>query len=289
MENPRSVPRPCGTAAGADVGATLVKLAVRDARGETSTATLPTDALDTVAQRLRDLAPSGSGLGITGGGAPRLAERLAQPAVLVGEIEAWAEGARRLLGREPPERFLVVSVGTGTLALLVEARGVTRVGGTALGGGTILGLAAALFRERDFDAIAALAQRGDRRRVDLLIRDIYPAGDFLLPGDVNAASFAKLARADSGTPDAADLAHGIMGLVGENIALICTGLAARLEVQLIAFGGSTLRANPSFTAILGGACAALGRSPHFLADGQYAGAVGALVLAEAGASSVATE
>ena len=57
------------------------------------------------------------------------------------------------------------------------------------------GSAAALFGERDFDAIAALAQRGDRRRVDLLVSDIYPDGDFLLPGDVNAASFAKLARA----------------------------------------------------------------------------------------------
>jgi len=268
-------PRVCG----ADVGATLVKLAVRDARGDTSTATLPADALDAVAERLRDLAPSR--LGITGGGAPRLAERLVRPAVLVSEFEAWAEGARQLLGREAPERFLVVSVGTGTSALLVEPQRVSRAGGTALGGGAIVGLGAALFGERDFDAIAALAARGDRSRVDLLIRDIYPRGDFLLPGDVNAASFAKLARTGNGRADAADLAHGIMGLVGENVALICAGLAARLDVQLIAFGGSTLRANPTLNAILGGVCAALGRQPHFLADGQFAGAVGALALAEA--------
>jgi type II pantothenate kinase len=267
-------PRVCG----ADVGATLVKLAVRDAHGDTSTATLPAEALDAVAERLLDLAPRQ--LGLTGGGAPRLAERLAQPALLIGEFEAWAEGARQLLGREAPERFLVVSVGTGTSALLVEPGRVSRVGGTALGGGTILGLGAALCGVRDFDALAALAARGDRRRVDLLIRDVYPDGDFLLPGDANAASFAKLARADGGVSDAADLAHGIMGLVGENVALICTGLAARLEVGLIAFGGSTLRDNPALTAILGGVCAVLGRNPHFLADGQYAGALGALALAQ---------
>jgi hypothetical protein len=30
-------------------------------------------------------------------------------------------------------------------------------------------------------------------------------------------------------------------------------------------------------------CAALGRKPHFLADGQFAGALGALALAEADA------
>ena len=270
-----------GTVAGADVGATLVKLAVRDSRGNTSTATLPAEALDAVAERLRDLAPSR--LGLTGGGAPRLVERLAQPAMLVGEFEAWAEGARQLLGRDAPERFLVVSVGTGTSALLVEPRRVTRVGGTALGGGAIVGLGAVLCGVRDFDAIAALAARGDRRRVDLLIRDIYPEGDFLLPGDVNAASFAKLARADGRTPDAADLAHGIMGLVGENVALICAGLAARVGVELIAFGGSTLRDNPGLTGTLGGVCAVLGRRPHFLADGPFAGAIGALALAETAA------
>ncbi len=272
---PRSRSR--GAAAGADVGATLVKLAMRDARGRTTTATLPADALDVVAQRLRDLAPRG--LGLTGGGAPRLAERLAQPPPTVGEFEAWAAGARLLLGREAPARFLVVSVGTGTSAMLVDADGVTRVGGTALGGGAILGLGAALCGERDFDAIAALAQRGDRRRVDLLISDIYPAGDFLLPGDVNAASFAKLASARS-APSAGDLAHAIMSLVGENIALICTGLAAHAGVELIAFGGSTLRANPALTAILEAICKFSGRSPLFLTDGQYAGALGALALAE---------
>lgn len=265
-------------AAGADVGATLVKLVVRDAGGATQRFTLPADALGAVADRLRGLAPAR--LGLTGGGAPRLAERLTLPATLVGEFTAWAEGARQLLGGDAAPRFLVVSVGTGTSALLVEPGSVTRVGGTALGGGTIVGLGAALCGVREFDALVALAARGDRRRVDLLIRDVYPGGDFLLPGDVNAASFAKLARGD-GTADAADLAHGIMGLVGENVGLICAGLAARHDVAQVAWGGSTLRDNPALTAILGGVCAVLGLEPHFLADGQFAGALGALALAEA--------
>src|SRR5262249_37262180 len=239
----RSPKRNRGPAAGADVGATLVKLAVRDARGRISTETLASDALDAVAERLRDL--TADRVGLTGGGAPRLAERLAQPPPTVGEFEAWAEGARQLLGTAAPQRFLVVSVGTGTSALLVEPGRATRAGGTALGGGAILGLGAALCGERDFDAIAALAQRGDRRRVDLLIRDIYPSGDFVLPGDINAASFAKLARAGAAPAAASDLAHAIMGMVGENVGLICAGLAARAGLDFIAFGGSTLRANPA--------------------------------------------
>ena len=265
-------------AAGADVGATLVKLALRDASGDTETAALPAHAIGEVAERIGEIDPTR--VGLTGGGAPRLAERIAKPTIAIGEFEAWAAGARALLedDLEPTERFLVVSVGTGTSAMLVEPEGARRVGGTALGGGTVMGLGAALLGESDFATIAALASEGDRGRVDLLISDIYPEGDFLLPGSVNAASFGKLARHGTPEVDRADLAHGIMGLIGENVGLICAGLAAHHDVTRIVFGGSTLRANPALTDIVGGVCLVSGRSPHFPADGQYAGALGALKL-----------
>ena len=66
--------------------------------------------------------------------------------------------------------------------------------------------------------------------------------------------------------------------MGENVGLICAGIATRVGVDRIVFGGSTLRGNAALAAILGGVCLALGRSPHFLAEGQYAGALGALAL-----------
>ena len=161
-----------GRAAGADVGATLVKLAYREESGVTITEALSASALDRVAERLAEIAPER--VGLTGGGAPQLAKRVHAPTVTIGEVDAWAAGARALLALEgeDTERFLLVSVGTGTSAMLVEPGRVSRVGGTALGGGTILGLSAALTGEREFDAIAELAARGDRRRVDLLISDI---------------------------------------------------------------------------------------------------------------------
>jgi hypothetical protein len=62
------------------------------------------------------------------------------------------------------------------------------------------------------------------------------------------------------------------------VGLICAGLAAHHDVTRIIFGGSTLRANSALTDIVGGACLVSGRSPHFPADGQYAGALGALAL-----------
>jgi type II pantothenate kinase len=75
-----------------------------------------------------------------------------------------------------------------------------------------------------------------------------------------------------------------MGLVGENVALICCGLAGATGVERIVFGGSTLRDNPSLATILVGAVLALGRRPTCLQRGDYAGALGALEQARSGIS-----
>jgi type II pantothenate kinase len=275
-----------GPVAGADVGATLVKLAIRGAGGDTGLETFPAAEVETVARRLR--AAGAARVGVTGGGgAQRLTHLLDSDTVQVAEFDAWSTGARRMLaGRDVVlGRFLLVSVGTGTSAMLVDGRRVSRVGGTALGGGTVLGLGARLTGLQRFEEIAELAAAGDRRKVDLLVSDIYPDGDFLLPGEVNAASFAKLAIRQAGQVDPADLAHGVMGLVGENVALICCGLAAAAKVEHIAWGGTTLRNNPSLVAVLSGVCRALGRQPLFLPKGEFVGALGALEWAADGVMS----
>jgi len=281
LDSHRPPQRSARPAAGADVGATLVKLALRDASGATETLAVPAAALDAAAERIREI--GSEDVGLTGGGAPKLAERVALPSITVGEFEAWAAGARALLEDDmpPAERFLLVSMGTGTSIMLVEPDGVSRVGGTALGGGTVVGLGAAMLGEHDFETIAALAREGDRRRVDLLVSDIYPDGDSPLPGDVNAASFGKLAQPGAAPVARADLANAIMGLVGENVGLLTAGLAARHGTERVVFGGSTLRGNPTLAEIVGGLCRVLGHLPLFPPEGQYAGALGALTLGSA--------
>jgi type II pantothenate kinase len=279
LASPSSHPLPSEPALGADVGATLIKLAIRNGSGETELESAPAEALDDVARRVSSLQPLR--IALTGGGAGRLARLIPADTARVQEFEAWGTGAHRMLRQagSHTERFLLVSVGTGTSAMLVDGGEVRRVGGTALGGGTVLGLGAALLGTRRFDDIANLAREGDRRRVDLLVSDIYGDEQFSLPGDVNAASFAKLASVPSdATADRRDLAHSVMGLVGENVGLICCGLAAATKVERIVFGGSTLRDNDALVQILGGACRALGREPLFLPGGEFAGAIGALEL-----------
>jgi type II pantothenate kinase len=263
--------------AGADVGTSLIKLAVRDGTGPARYERVPAGDLAGAAAHL--VASQPSRVGLTGGGAPRLARLLPSDTAHVAEFDAWAAGARAMLAAEGPlpERFLLVSLGTGTSAMLVEPGSVRRVGGTALGGGTLAGLGRALAGTSRFEELAALARQGDRRRVDLLISDVYPEGSFQLPPDINAASFARLARlAESERPRAADLAHALMGLVGENVALICCGLAAAAQVERIVFGGTPLRDNAALVDVLRLICLALGRQTTFLPQGEFAGALGAL-------------
>lgn len=279
--SPRRTGAEGGTQLGADVGATLAKLAIRRRDGELDLRLIPSTATEQLAREIASL--GAERVVLTGGGASLLSERLGLAEAPVNEFEAWATGARAILhreGRDTPERFLLVSVGTGTSAMLVGEEGAVRVGGTALGGGTLAGLAIALVGTSDFDAVAQLAQEGDRRHVDLLVGDIYPSGALPLPGDLNAASFAKLARvSEEAARDPRNLAHAIMGLVGENVALICGGLAAAAGVARILYGGTTLRNNPAITDILCLLARLHACEATILRDGEFTGALGALEFA----------
>ena len=156
---------------------------------------------------------------------------------------------------------------------------VVRVGGTALGGGTLIGLVAALTGSSGFEEIVELAAAGDRRNVDLLVSDIYPAGELPLPGDLNASSFAKLGRPGEGRADPRDLAHAVVGMVGENVGLICGGLAAANGVSRIVYGGSTLLGNRALADVLQVMAVVRGQEAVFLERPGFAGALGALSIA----------
>jgi type II pantothenate kinase len=215
---------------------------------------------------------------VTGGGARTFASEIGGvPVERVEEFEAWRRGAPALAARagvDLPERYLLVSLGTGTSVLAINESGVRRVGGTALGGGTILGLGQLLLRVGSFKRLTELAARGDRRSVDLLVGDIYPNGGIPLPLEITASSFAKL---ESTRPE--DLARALMGLVGENVALICAGLAREVDAQAVLYCGSTLSGNPVLEEILTQVSGMMGREVDFLAEGAYCGAVGAALLA----------
>lgn len=222
-------------------------------------------------------------LAATGAGARRLAKQLTGEtlAVVADEFVAWGLGEEALLAEAdfvPSHPHLLVSLGTGTSILRVEnGASVVRVGGTGLGGGTLQGFGRLLLGESDHDTLSALAAQGDRRRVDLLVRDLYGAGEIALSGDLTAANLGRVTSRDP-----RDLAHAIVGLIGENVALLAGALArqdgGRPPLDIV-YAGSTLRSNPALRYVLAFVSSLSGATARFLPRGEFVGAVGALVTA----------
>jgi type II pantothenate kinase len=270
--------------AGVDIGATLAKavLVRADAGLETfEPLVCPSTDLSALAAFLSNR-PS-LRLAATGAGAQRLAGlvKSAEPPVLADEFEAWGEGERVLLRRAeftPTTPHYLVSLGTGTSILRIGQEGrVSRAGGTGLGGGTLRGFGQLLLGQADHDALTTLAAQGDRRRVDLLVRDLYPSGDIALQGDLTASNLGRIASRDS-----RDVANAITGLVGENIALLAAALSKQEVVPFpldIVYAGSTLRQNVALRDVLAFATSVGGARALFLPNGEFVGAVGALARA----------
>lgn len=263
---------------GVDAGASLWKLA-RVEEG-LDLELLPAGAVEEVRRRVGEWAPEQ--VHVTGGGATKIEMALeGTPVRHVSEFEAWARGVPVLAGRagwDLPQRYLLVSLGTGTSVLEIDGGTVQRVGWMALGGGTLLGLARLLCRAESYAEVAELASRGQRGRVDLLVGDVYPGADLasigLDPG-LTASSFAKLASREPQDLAPQDLAHALMGLLGENVAIAASAMAHSRSVETLVFGGSALEANPTLQEILKRTVGMSRREAWILPDGAFCGAVGA--------------
>ncbi len=257
---------------GLDLGSTLAKFAVAT-DGALHLSHVPVTEEASIRATLADHRESP--LALTGVRAATWAEALAERKPLVlSEFDATGLGARVLLARAGQvceEPFLVASVGTGTSVLCVDGDNVWRVGGTALGGGTLEGLGELLCGAADYAALAALAAAGDRHQVDLLVRDVYPQVEGEMLGALTAANFG---RVRSRQP--ADVAHGLCGLVGENLGLLCGTLARLHKASHVWFCGGTITANSALAGILLGTTRYAGAEAQILEDGLYCAAVGGL-------------
>jgi type II pantothenate kinase len=154
-----------------------------------------------------------SSIAVTGVGATFLDEFLfGIPLVRIDEFEAIGIGGTRLTNLQ---KAVVVSMGTGTALVKVDSGNIEHLGGTGIGGGTLLGLARHMLKMTDFETIVELAQNGSLTSVDLTIGDIAGKDIGFLPPDATASNFGK--HGDKATT--ADLALGIINLVCQSIGM----------------------------------------------------------------------
>lgn len=150
----------------------------------------------------------------------------------VEEFEAIGLGGLYLSGLQ---RAVVVSMGTGTATVMADGNKRVYLGGTGVGGGTLMGLSGKILGMRNIDHISELAMDGDLANVDLRIGDISEKDiSSTLRATTTAANFGKL----SDTATKADIALGIINLVFETVGMVAIFAARSQGVKDIVLTGT---------------------------------------------------
>ena len=154
----------------------------------------------------------------------------------VSEFDCIGIGGRYLSGLD---EALVVSMGTGTALVHARDDGSTEyLGGTGVGGGTLVGLSKLLIGAESIEHITEFADGGDLGRVDLRIKDISASvGMTGLGGDVTAANFGNVS--DVATKE--DLALGVLNMVYETVGMVSVFAARHCGVKDIVLTGNLTR------------------------------------------------
>lgn len=224
-----------------------------------------------------------SQLAVTGGRHRLLPPMIGHCQVVgVGELAAIGRGGQALAGLagqagEPP--VLVVSAGSGTALVSAHGTHYAHVSGTAVGGGTMLGLGRLLLNTVDPTEIDQLAQQGNANGADLSLADVITGPIGTLPADATAVNFGRLARATAPVKRE-DLAAALVTMVGQVIGLLAIQAAKAQRIERIVVIGHLIDM-PSIRRVL----ESVGRyyaTPIELPEhAGYATAMGALLQVEA--------
>ena len=153
----------------------------------------------------------------------------------VSEFECVGRGGLYLSGLD---EAVVVSMGTGTALIYANNKdGKTNtkyLGGTGVGGGTLLGLSRKILGVDTIDHLEQLAKDGDLSNVDLRIKDISNDEDFQINSNLTASNFGRLSDIASNN----DIALGIANMVAETIAMMAVFAARSFNVKNVVLTGN---------------------------------------------------
>lgn len=153
----------------------------------------------------------------------------------VSEFNAVGNGGIYLSGLD---EAIVVSMGTGTAIMHAKNEGgktVTKyLGGTGVGGGTLLGLSRRMIGVDTVEHFEQLCESGNLDNVDLRIKDMSSDDTFQINQDMTASNFGKL----SDIATQSDVALGIANMVGETIAMMAVFAARSYGIKKVVLTGN---------------------------------------------------
>lgn len=193
------------------------------------------------------------------------------PCKKVSEFQCVGLGGLYLSGLE---EAIVVSMGTGTALIHAVRKGdhtfTEYLGGTGVGGGTLLGLSRQMLGVDSVEHLEQLAEEGDLSRVDLRIGDISGDNSFEINETITASNFGKL----SDIANKHDLALGITNMVAETIAMLSIFAARNFKVKNVVLTGN-LTSLPTVTRVFEGLEETFGVRFIIPAQAQFATVIGA--------------
>jgi type II pantothenate kinase len=172
---------------------------------------------------------------ITGAGATKLKDDLfGIPTGKAEEIRSIGIGGIFLAGRD---NIIIANVGTGTAIIDARRDKISHMGGSGVGGGTILGLAKKLLSISEFNGIMELAKQGRLNQVDLLMEDIMETGLSFLNKESTASNFGKML--DSARNE--DIALGLLNMVYQVIGMLAVFAAKNKNTDRVVVTGNGSR------------------------------------------------
>ena len=171
---------------------------------------------------------------VTGAGSSYMSKPIyGLPSEKIAEFKSIGLGGLYLSGLD---RAIIASCGTGTALVYAEdGKEPDYLGGTGVGGGTLVGLSKKMLNMDNVDHISELAKSGSLDRVDLKIKDITKSD--IIPGfsDIMTASnFGQV----SDLATRADIACGIINMVFETIGMISIFAARNYKIRDVVLTGN---------------------------------------------------
>lgn len=260
---------------GIDAGGTLIKVAYAEA-GEIHFAKYPIAEMEQVADWINGL--DQAAICVTGGKSGVLRSFLTKETTEMVEFEATHLGVQYLLEKmgRSDDAYLVTNVGTGTSIHCIQNNTQERLGGTGIGGGTLIGLSHLLTGLTDFDEIVRLASNGSRERIDLKVKHIYEGKEPPISGELTASNFGQDLFSISSELSVEELLATVIGLVGETVSTVSVQAARQCSSSTIIYIGSSFIENALLKQVVESYTILRGSIPLFLENGEFSGAVGAM-------------
>ena len=180
---------------------------------------------------------------VTGAGASYMSEPIySLDCVSVPEFECIGRGGLYLSGLD---EAIVASLGTGTALIHAHKNGnevkTEYLGGTGVGGGTLIGLSRKMLGVDTIEHIEQLCEGGDLDKIDLRIKDISVNHTYKgVNDDLTASNFGKL----SDLANKHDIALGIANMVTETIGMMAIFAARNYKLKDIILTGNLTAIKP---------------------------------------------